>query len=279
MILNLAEGQGKTKIAYSGAYTTKTITVNGSQYTLYTITGSGTLTVKGKDQSGVGIWLCGGGANGQSLYRPGTTTVNPQRGCGGGGGYFTQQLSHTLATGNYIIEIGAAANATRITREGNVIFTAAGATTADGASGGGGYGDAYASISGAGITLYGPGTGGSASTRPFGDSTNFTSLPCAGGGGSCSSDSDDETGAFVASTGGHGGSNGASGASATRTDRNDAKPGSGGTTGGGAGFPSYYVSDTSSRNASYYGSGGGGRGGNAAGGVGYQGVVFMRVPA
>lgn len=204
--------------------------------------------------------------------------MNPQRGCGGGGGYFTQQLSHTLATGNYIIEIGAAANATRITRGGNVIFTAAGATTADGASGGGGYGAVYASISGAGITLFGPGTGGGASTRPFGDSTNFTSLPCAGGGGTCSSASDEESGAFSASTGGHGGSNGTSGASATRTDSNGAKPGSGGTTGGGAGFRNYYVSDTSSCNASYYGSGGGGRGGNAAGGAGYQGVVYIRVP-
>ena len=63
MILNLAEGQRKTKIAYSGAHTTKTITVNGKSYTLYSFTGSGTLSVSGGKLKNADIWACGGGGS------------------------------------------------------------------------------------------------------------------------------------------------------------------------------------------------------------------------
>lgn len=257
MILNLAEGQGKTKIAYSGNCTTKTITVNGSQYTLYTITGSGTLTVKGKDQSGVGIWLCGGGDTTSTLY-------------GGGGGYFAQNASYMLGKGTYTITVGAAEGTSTISKSGTAVLTAAGATNQNGGSGGGGEG--Y--VDGPGGQTGGKGSG--TSTRPFGDSVNFTSLPCAGGGGgSCS-------GFGGTSNGGAGGSNGANGGSSTTPSGSSASGGTGGATGGGRGRS---TNNTGSGNASYYGSGGGGRYRDAgsssikgANGIGYQGVVFMRVP-
>ena len=256
MILNLAEGQGKTKIAYSGAYTTKTITVNGVQYTLYTITGSGTLTVKGKDQSGVGIWLCGGGNSSSNGY-------------GGGGGYFAQNASYTLAKGTYTVTVGAAKGTTTFAKAGTNVLTAAGSTNQNGSSGGGG-------APGYRGSQYNGGTGSGTSTRPFGDSTNFTSLPCAGGGGGSQTDESSNA------NGGAGGSNGAAGSKGTTasvlTSLSSAK---GGATGGGNGR----ISNSTNANATYYGSGSGGRFANYVGSgmkdsipSGYQGVVFMRVP-
>ena len=47
MILNLGEWPRRAVLRYSGTYTTKTITVNGKSYTLYSFTGSGTLSVSG----------------------------------------------------------------------------------------------------------------------------------------------------------------------------------------------------------------------------------------
>lgn len=256
MILNLAEGQGKTKIAYSGAYTTKTITVNGSRYTLYTITGSGTLTVKGKDQSGVGIWLCGGGNSSSNGY-------------GGGGGYFAQNASYTLAKGTYTVTVGAAKGTTTFAKAGTNVLTAAGSTNQNGGSGGGG-------APGYRGTTYKGGTGSGTSTRPFGDSANFASLPCAGGGGGSQKDESSN------GNGGVGGSNGANGSTGGSAGLVELTGAAGGATGGGKGRT--YNGDNA--NATYYGSGSGGRfednTGTGIGGSipsGYQGVVFMRVPA
>ena len=55
--------QEKKSMSYSGMHTTKSITSGGVEYTLYTITGSGMLTVEG-EFADTAIWLCGGGANG-----------------------------------------------------------------------------------------------------------------------------------------------------------------------------------------------------------------------
>lgn len=257
MIFNLAEWSRKAQIAYSGNHTTKTITVSEKQYTLYTITGSGTLTVKGKDQSGVGIWLCGGGDTTSTLY-------------GGGGGYFTQNTSYTLSKGTYTITVGAAEGTSTISKSGTAVLTAAGATNQNGGSGGGGEGF----VDDAGGKAGGKGSG--TSTRPFGDSVNFTSLPCAGGGGGSNSSFGGN------SNGGTGGSNGANGGRSEGPGGSSASGGTGGATGGGRGRSE---NNTGSGNASYYGGGGGGRyrkSGTSsiqgANGVGYQGVVFMRVP-
>lgn len=269
MILNLAEGQGKTKIAYSGNCTTKTITVNGSQYILYTITGSGTLTVKGKAVSGVGIWGCGGGANGEN---------NSKIARGGAGGYFTQLDSYTLATGAYVITIGAAQGNTGIQFGSTSALSANGATSINGGSGGGGSG--YIVVGPGAVTkYYSPGTGVGKATRPFGDATNFPNLPCAGGGGAASSDSyeqSDDWTVLGGINGGAGGSNGGGGSAATSAGTSIAvNGGSGGSYGGGRGYSPYRGAGTA---ATFYGSGGGGNNRGSAY-AGYQGVVFIRIPA
>lgn len=263
MILNLAEGQGKTKITYSGNHTTKTITVSGAQYTLYTITGSGTLTVKGKCT--MDIWCSGGGANGQKGY-------------GGGGGYFAQANAKTLAAGDYSITVGAAQGATSIKKGNDTVLTAAGATNQNGASGGGSYSKCNAGPPGNYSTPQTPGTGGGASTRPFGDNVNFTSLPCAGGGGAGNYDTYEDDSGFWSAYGGNGGAGGSNGGnggnSTTKNNTTDVSAGAGGTTGGGTGGK---VNAAGSA-ATYYGSGGGGSMNSTKIGAGYQGVVFIRVP-
>ena len=77
MILNLGEWPRRAVLSYSGTYTTKTITVNGKSYTLYSFTGSGTLSVSGGKLKNADIWACGGGDS--------PALIKTTR--GGGGGY------------------------------------------------------------------------------------------------------------------------------------------------------------------------------------------------
>ena len=105
MILNLPAGSGKAKIAYSGTCTTESYTADGQAYTLYKITGSGTLSVKGRAK-GVDIWLCGGGANGTNLV-----DTYDGRGEGGAGAYAASAENQTLS-GSYAITVGAAQGTT-----------------------------------------------------------------------------------------------------------------------------------------------------------------------
>lgn len=258
MILNLGEWPRRTKITYSGTCTTKAITVDNTTYVLYTITGSGILTIKGKEKTGVGIWLCGGG----------DTTATQS---GGGGGYFAQSTDYVLEDGTYTVTVGAAEGTTTFIKDGVTLLTANGSTNINGGSGGGGPG--YTDDAGG----WPGGTGTGQSTRPFDDSTNFTSLPCAGGGGGSEE-------AFSGnSSGGKGGSNGSNGFSSTNSGGSSVTTAAGGATGGGPGRTS---SSSGSGNASYYGSGGGGRyvaSGSSSlkgsNGTGYQGVLFIRIPA
>lgn len=262
MILNLGEWPRRAVLSYSGTYTTKTITVNGKSYTLYSFTGSGTLSVSGGKLKNADIWACGGGGS-----PPVLKTSN-----GGGGGYTSQMNGQTLLAGEYAITIGAAEGDTSITRNGTAVLIAKGAPMkstgseaefAKGGSGGGRTGSASIKCPGQGTT-----------TRPFGDSTNFPSLPCAGGGGA----GGDKDGSKYAS-GGKGGSNGSDGGLGDTSyyESNEARGGAGGATGGGTGSsikPSY-VNPTA---ATYYGSGGGGQRRNSNVGYGYQGWLLIRVP-
>lgn len=261
MILNLADwSHGKPPaITYSGNYTSKQITVNGIKYTLYTLTGSGTLTV---DKScPADLWICGGGGRGSALYR------------GGGGGYFAQKDRQWLhASTAYTVTVGGAQGTTTFAQSGTTIATAAGSTSENGASGGGGGATGSGSYSTAG-------KGGGVSTRPFDDAVNFTNLPCAGGGGVGDIQYSDST-ETAWGYGGAGGSNGSNGSNAIRStsSQTDCSGGAGGETGGGRGAhgrKEYYAA-----NGSYYGAGAGGGWADAAKNraSGYQGVVFMRVP-
>lgn len=264
MIFNLTDNVRRSaglELAYTGAMTQSSISVSGALYTLYTLTTSGTLTVKGKGTADV--WMCGGGANGSAF--------------GGGGGYFTQALQQELSRGAYVVSIGAAQGTTSITQGDTYNVSASGATNQNGASGGGGYTSVYSGPGGY-STPQTPGYGGGVSTRPFGDSANFTSLPCAGGGGAGTADSySDYQGQWSANAGdgGAGGSNGGSGGtSSAKYSTTDNAGGAGGATGGGAGGGTGGYASA----ATYYGSGGGGHENSQRRGAGYQGVVFIRIP-
>ena len=244
--------QEKKTMTYSGDHTSKTITSGGVEYTLYTITGSGTLTVEG-EFADTSIWLCGGGANGQK----GSTSY----GYGGGGGY---AASHTgkIEQGTYTVTIGAAAGTTSF----GSLATAKGASGKNGGTGGGNYGK------GDGIAKY-----------PFADTANFK-CHCAGGGGG-ESKQYATGGSATTRTGGIGGTNGG--------DGGDTGSGTaGGDYGGGQGGDAYVTYDEAyawgGESATFYGSGGGGGGyaksggsttDKGIGGAGYQGVVYIRVPA
>lgn len=264
MILNLAEWSRKAAISYSGTYTSQKITANGRSYILYSLTGSGTLTVKGAAR-GVDIWACGGGGSPKLVGGS----------AGGGGGYTAQSDNQTLRAGQYVVSIGAAQAATSITRDGTAILTADGAPVLSGASdanrGKGG--------SGGGTTggWNGIQTGQGTTTRPFNDSVNFPSLPCAGGGGAGGHSSDG-----ICAKGGAGGSNGSNGGLGDTSYSTSNKPtgGAGGATGGGKGssLPENGASYSASYPGTYYGSGGGGARGTTANGVGYQGWMLLRVP-
>ena len=119
------------------------------------------------------------------------------------------------------------------------------------------------------------GSGDGIAKYPFGDSTTFKSH-CAGGGGGPASFYDHSQPYPTTTSGGNGGSNGGNGGYA------GSGSGAGGDYGGGRGG-SYGGSA-----ATFYGGGGGGGGANGdnnsggsgyAGGAGYQGVVYIRVPA
>ena len=98
MIFNLEGGGGKATIAYTGDHTTKPLTTGGVTYTLYTLTGSGTLTVKGS-QKNADVWICGGGANGTA-------------GGAGGAGAYCAQMTKARLKGTYIVTVGASQGAT-----------------------------------------------------------------------------------------------------------------------------------------------------------------------
>lgn len=263
MILNLAEWSRKATVSYSGSYTTKSITVNGKSYTLYSFTGSGTLTITGGKLKNADIWACGGGGSPALI----------KTSAGGGGGYTAQLNGQALSTGQYVITIGAAEAATSITRGGTALLTANGAPVLSGSS------DANRSKGGSGGGSTGgyvysaPGQG--TTTRPFGDTANFVSIPCAGGGGGGGHRD------YTYGYGGDGGSNGSNGKPGSEYGENT-KPhgGKGGDTGGGKGSSDSAngVSYADATAATYYGGGGGGARTGKNVGYGYQGWLLLRVP-
>lgn len=274
MIINLAETSGgKPKISYTGTHSTSNITTGGVAYTMYTITGSGTLTVKGKAKN-ARVWMCGGGASG--------ATGGYSGGGLGGGGAFCAQYDSQKLSGTYTIAIAGGGGNSSISAKGNVVFSANGATGANGGTGGGG-------------TRGEGGTGDGVAKYPFGDSTSFR-CHCAGGGGGSGYyetryDPDNCTDHGQGCYGGAGGSNGGSGG---RGSSSNAYIGStytssaGGQVGGGNGG-----AKSTGTSATFYGSGGGGGGVEGHtnydypytgkntcynGGAGYQGVVYLLIP-
>ena len=226
---------------YTGTSSSKTITVDGIQYRIITLTSGGTLTFN--RQATVDIWACGGGSNGLKA-----SALGNYSGAGpGGAGAYCNEVDNVSITSIGVV-IGARNTASGTIISGDTSLTAAGvANSRDGGTGGGG-----SWVSGNQRARGGYGDG--LSKYPFGDTTNFYPH-CAGGGGG-----------IYASTlkGGNGGTNGGNGSSATGGA-------TGGNRGGGAG------GSTVGSAASFYGSGGGGSGSNNNGGNGYQGVCYIKI--
>lgn len=274
MIFNMMDGAGgggKATVTYTGTHATESYTLGGKAYTLYKITGSGTLTVKGRVKDAK-VWLCGGGANGGGGDGSG--------GGMGGGGAFCAQYDVPKMSGAYVITVAGGGGSSNISLKGNTVFAANGASGANGGTGGGG-------SDGNG------GTGDGMTKYPFGDSGKFQ-CHCAGGGGGTGAynlryDPDNYTTYSNVSKGGYGGSNGAAGGRGSSPVTYRAYNAPGGSVGGGTGG-----SKSRGSNATFYGSGGGGGSVDGrdnydypyyginttySGGAGYQGIVYVCVPA
>ena len=252
-------------ITYSGTHTISDVTVDNLPYKLWTITGSGTLAISGS----VEYWMCGGGGTGsRAITIQATDPMYTYHGGGGGGGGYVK--NGILQADTYLIGIGGKAGKTTITsNDGTVITALPGNNASDGigASGGSGGGGGRCWKSGPVEFYLSSGKGAGVSTYPFG----LTSLHahCAGGAGGTF-----EGSASTAALGRNGGTNGSNGTTLAE--------GLGGEKGGGkGGFK------LAGGNATFYGSGGGGGGrkGNGpsatrlSGGYGYQGVMYLLIPA
>ena len=284
MIFNLLGGVSTPSISYSGTHTVTDYTADGKAYTLYTLTGSGTLSVSGRAK-GVDIWLCGGGANGRT---GGSRDSRPADFGKGGAGAFGAELEDATLSGDYVVAIGAAQGATSF---GSLLSVSAVSGISGGS--GGGASSYYANVypqTGA------PGTGDGQSKYPFGDTTHFDPH-CAGGGGGGMYYRGEGNTFGSTEQGGAGGTNGGGGGTTVSgggngNDLGSMAGGAGGNKGGGNGGSSTdkansYITTTSGTAATFYGSGGGGGGSHVnayfemspgGGGAGYQGVVYMRVP-
>lgn len=263
MIFNpiLIKRNNQVSFSYTGNYVESEYQgTDGVSYKLYTLTSSGVLTAKMKNAD---IWLCGGGSSGA----PNDTSGTMPSSRGGAGAYCASAMQQTLS-GNYTVTIGAGNGGTTSVGE---LLSAAGVTSAGNGGTGGGNG----------------GTGDGQSKYPFGDTAQFQ-CHCAGGGGGASAISSTYWTTF---NGGAGGSNGGNGSPLTfnssETFIGTADGGVGGNFGGGAGGRVDGQTTYSGNAATFYGSGGGNGSKSSynftdhygANGAGYQGVVYIRVPA
>ena len=277
--------------SYTGEYTEQDYTSSsGTKHKLYTLIGSGTLTVEGSEAQ---YWMCGGGAGGASAVS-GSSQSTSFSGPGGAGGYVT---SGDLTSGSYVVTIGAGGEANNA---GNA--TSVGTHSANGAAS---PADIYpgtsikvvkgASGGGSGVSVYNSddtyeqyaklSNGSGASTYPFGESSLKAHSAGGAGGGLAVQTSNGAR--FI--IGGNGGTNGGDGTMWAKSNSSTgALGGTGGVHGGGNGgigyAPSQYGGSKGSA-ATFYGSGGGGGGynnyfnsGYFAGGAGYQGVVYIAIP-
>lgn len=264
-------------VIYTGTHTVEDATMDGEEYVLYTLTGSGILTLDGADGN-VRYWMCGGGAGGLVPEYDGTNSKS-RGGAGGGGGYVESGL---LADGTHIVTIGAGGSKSTTkslgkagsdTTIGSLVASGGGSVTdyiQDGGSGGG----AGGSIDRNNYMLWGSGAG--ASTLPFGmESLDYHAAGGGGGGPRNLTGSDKK---YV--PGCKGGSNGERGAGYTTSSSSPGTfYGRGGEKGGGNGTEN----SSAAGDATFYGSGGGG--GIASGtssygasGAGYQGVAYILIP-
>lgn len=255
-------------MSYTGDYTITDVAINTAPYKLYTLTSSGTLIIN----DSIEYWMCSGGKAGGNAY---TSATLQSAGRGGAGGAV---ISGILTAGTHAVTIGAANSGN--TSIGSIVATNSTGSLQDGETGGGGAG--Y--IQNSAVTVRSGGTGSGESTIPFNGkiTTGFNNYKhsAGGGGGTCG----ELVSLFETCAGGAGGSNGEDGEDAY-SDAAAVDGGAGGSYGGGAGGG---MNTNNGANATFYGAGGGGgtsfylsssemMKGN--GGDGYQGVVYLLIPA
>ena len=251
--LNIA----KLAITYSAedGMTDEIVTMADGKYRLLTLTKSGTLTIP--KEVTADVWLCGGGAKGQSEN-------------GGGGGYVAS-YSGILPLSS-VITVGAGNGGGSSFALVDSTLTANGGSGINGGSGGGGGGGAW--VRG--------GTGAGVTTYPFGDTVYFANRAHSAGGGGGSYIKLDKQEYY----GGTGGSNGGNGGETTHGVQGDMRGGYGGSYGGGIGGEIDYQNSRGEAGGSAYFYGGGGGGyayfyskyNDKTPGSGYQGVIYVRIP-
>lgn len=271
-------------LTYDGAYTVSQVTYDGKLCNLYTLTGSGILTLNDDAL----FWMCGGGSNGGSA-KAYASSGYVYGGFGGGGGYI---LSGEIASGsNMVVTVGAGnCGQTSIIDGDTSYITQAHASIPckDGASGGGGTGSITGNDEDYNYNHGEVGTGTGESTIPFGIAD--LGQHCAGGAAGVIGTSVYDSNHTIM-LGGAGGSNGGNGGKPTNymNTYDDGLYGrNGGTKGGGKGRGLNYIKHTflDGSDATFYGSGGGGGAtcyDNVMSGPtftasaynGYQGVVYI----
>lgn len=291
------------KVEYTGARFVSQINIAGKAYELHTLTSSGTLKLHADAQ----YWMCGGGGGGcpSAQTNPSTGTISSlaYSGGGGGGGYTAKG---SLPKGEHLIIIGGGGGLKLMATDMNASLTGTGGDTKIGSSrvarggsnggavgsyntmnyrqggsggSGGGSGGYYRIEDDGSVIKYqnAPGSGEGISTYPFG----IASLHAHSAGGSGGRDIryNDSSALMFWAGGGNGGSNGSDG---------DAEISGYGTHGGLGG--EHGGANVASINANFYGGGGSGRDRKyyegtrgittyAEPGYGYQGVVYILIPA
>ena len=234
-------------ITYTGAHTDYGMVTmsDGARYRLLAFTASGTLSIE--QPVNCEVCVVGGGANGDNGRREG--------GAGGAGAYLKTQSVSAYNGGSVVVGAG----------QGVSSIADVSVNAVSGKNGGTGAGGTTA------------GTGDGISKYPFEDTgySLWAGKPhCAGGGQGVYKHGENGF------TGGDGGTNGSNGYPRHNDSVSSPSGGAGGSYGGGVGgsHASY-----NGGNATYYGSGAGGGGrrypGGYYGGSGYQGIVYIRIPA
>lgn len=254
-------------INYNGIHTDYgVVQMNDGDYRLLAFTSSGTLTID--KPVNAEVCVVGGGANGNAEGDYGAGNKSSA----GAGAYMKNQVIEAFDGGAVVV--GAAQGVSSIA--GVSVMSVSGINGGTGAA-----------ALPRGINQV-AGTGDGLSKYPFGDSAYslWAGKPHCGGGGSGGVSIRSGQNSYNLWQYGQGGTNGGNGGLCTYTERNgsrNAYGGSGGSYGGGNGGSSYVAGS----NATYYGSGGGGGGyseyygendNTKAGGSGYQGIVYMRIP-
>ncbi len=259
-------------ITYTGAMTDQIVLMSNVAYRLLTLTSSGTLTISNSRKADV--WMCGGGNAGII----GVSYSGPSNGAGGAGGK-AKFSSAVLIAADTAVAALIGSGGGRDGQGGQSAFgeiqTDGQAAGPDGGTGGGHGGNGTNTVPGKGdgISKYPFSDQAGAVLRDTGTAVAGMNEPhSAGGGGGQLRDMEDRRTA----PGANGGTNGSD------SDTSNLS-GAGGTKGGGQGG----LSGGNGADGSFYGSGGGGgsyyisKTGKetvGAGGSGYQGIIYVRIP-